>query len=387
MLSWEYPPQMVGGLGQHVYELSRHLVENGVVPHVLTPAINNAPAYEEDQGVHVHRIGKEYDIESSFKGWIMSFNSQMVREGTKICREIKDLQAIHAHDWLVAYGARSLGKMFDLPIIATIHATEWGRNNGLHNRTQVEINDIERNLTLAASRVICCSSYMREEINNLFAIKHEQIAIIPNGVSLDSQSSIPGLNDRGNNIFFIGRLVPEKGVHVLINAMPIVLQQFPDARLLIGGRGPCYDELATQAEELGIKPAVSMLGYIDDKHKERLYREAAVAVFPSLYEPFGIVALEAMAAGTPVVVSDVGGLGEIISNQVNGIKVPVDDPEALASAIIKVLTNRQQSQQMVEYAQQELKTVYNWKNIASLTHREYLELLAMKPIFNKVVTA
>jgi len=387
MLSWEYPPQMVGGLGQHVYELSRHLAENGVVPHIVTPAVNSAPSYEVDQGVHIHRIGREYAMETSFKGWIMSFNSQMVKEGTKICRELNDLQVIHAHDWLVAYGARSLSRMFDLPIMATIHATEWGRNQGLHNRTQVEINDIERNLTLAATRVICCSRYMKAEINNLFAVQNEQIAIIPNGVSMEYQEAVPDLSTRDNNIFFIGRLVPEKGVQVLINAMPMVLAAIPDARLVIGGRGPCYDDLLTQVKELGISAAVDLPGYIDDEYKERLYREAAVAVFPSLYEPFGIVALEAMAAGTPVVVSEVGGLGEIIRDQINGIKVAPGDPETLATAIIKALTDRQLTQQLVDNAGEELKSVYNWKHIAALTQDEYHRLVHNQSITNKVVTA
>ncbi|MGE5379654.1 MAG: glycosyltransferase family 4 protein [Methylocystaceae bacterium] len=387
ILSWEYPPQMVGGLGQHVYELSRHLVETGVVPHVLTPAVKSAPAYEVDQGVHIHRIGREFDCVSSFKGWIMSFNSQMVKEGTRVCRSLENLRVIHAHDWLVAYGARSLGKMFNVPIIATIHATEWGRNNGLHNRTQMEINDIERNLTLAASRVICCSHYMQDEVNQLFAVKPEQVAIIPNGVSLYSQESFPMLAERANKIFFIGRLVPEKGVQVLIDAMPIVLDKIPDAQLIIGGRGPCFNELDQQAEKLGVSSAVLMPGYITEDHKESLFREAAVAVFPSLYEPFGIVALEAMAAGTPVVVSEIGGLGEIVSDQVNGLKVPANNPVLLAEAIIHLLTDRQLSQQIADNARQELKTVYNWRNIAELTQNEYQKLADSQPKTYKVVTA
>lgn len=385
MLSWEYPPQMVGGLGQHVYELSRHLVSVGIIPHIMTPAVKGTPAEEFDQGVYIHRIGREYDIESSFKGWIMSFNSQMVKEGTRICQSLDDLRVIHAHDWLVAYGARSLGKMFNIPIVSTIHATEWGRNNGLHNRTQVEINDIERNLTLSSSRLICCSRYMQAEINNLFAIDKKQIAIIPNGVSIDGIENTTTLAERGNNVFFIGRLVPEKGVQVLINAMSLVLKQIPDARLVIGGRGPCFDDLNRQVAELGIEQSVFMPGYIDDTHKEQLYSEAAVAVFPSLYEPFGIVALEAMAAGTPVVVSEVGGLGEIVKDGFNGLKVPADDEYALASAIIKTLSDRQFTQRLAVNAQRELMSVYNWKNIANLTKEQYADIARKHT--NKVVTA
>ncbi|WP_054694784.1 glycosyltransferase family 4 protein [Syntrophomonas palmitatica] len=210
IFSWEYPPHMVGGLGQHVYDLSRFLVRNGVCVHIITPRVKYYPDYQEENGVHIHRVGSAYREVENFKSWTFRFNSEAIREAVVINGEVGGFDIIHAHDWLVAYAGRSVARIFEIPLVTTIHATEHGRNLGLHNRFQMEINEIERNLALEADRVICCSRYMQHEISSLFGRPAEELTIIPNGVDPSLFLPMPErprftINDDEEVVFFIGR--------------------------------------------------------------------------------------------------------------------------------------------------------------------------------------
>ena len=193
--------------------------------------------------------------------------------------------------------------------MVTIHATEFGRNNGLHNDTQRHISDIEWWLTYEAWRVICCSHFMDDEVRRVFQLPQDKIAVIPNGVDAGNFKTASKRARRSDYaapdekiIFYVGRLVQEKGVQVLLDAAPEILAQYPQAKFIIAGKGPFLDALKRQASVMGIANRVYFTGYILMKLKQP-YSWADVAVFPSLYEPFESL-LEAMAARTPVVVSD-----------------------------------------------------------------------------------
>ena len=184
-------------------------------------------------------------------------------------------------------------------------------------------------LAFEAWRVICCSTYMLNEVLRVFQLPSDKVDVIPNGVNPEEFRSAGDVSDirefrrryaadDEKMVFFIGRLVHEKGVHVLINAMPKVLAHYSKAKLVIAGRGPASDYLKSLASQLGIWDRVYFTGYIDDDTRNKLYRASDIAVVPSLYEPFGITALEAMAAQCPVAVSDVGGLNSTVEIGVNG---------------------------------------------------------------------
>ncbi len=376
MFSWEYPPHMVGGLGQHVYDLSRFLVKKGIITHVITPMVKEYPLYQISKGVHIHRVGSPAKEEDHFKTWIFSFNSEAIRQAVKLNSQVGGFDVIHAHDWLVAYAGRSVSKIFGIPLVTTIHATEHGRNIGLHNRIQLEINEIEKNLALEAEKVICCSEYMEKEINTLFDVDNDRISIIPNGVDPTLFADLPenprfNISPNDKVVFFIGRLVPEKGVWQLIDSFPLVIDKVPEAQLYIGGKGPQKLDLKELAKELGIAERVHFTGFIRKHDRNYVYNQAKVAVFPSFYEPFGIVALEAMATNTPVIVGNVGGLAEIVDDRVTGVKIDAGNKKDLANAIIEILTDDEFALYLRNNASKVVENVYSWEAIAQDTAKIY----------------
>lgn len=383
LFSWEYPPHMVGGLGQHVFDLSRFLVKQGMEIHIITPGVDNYPDYQEENGVFIHRVGSSYLEEENFKSWTFRFNSDAIREAVNINTRIGGFDVIHAHDWLVAYAGRSVTRIFEIPLVTTIHATEHGRNLGLHNRMQLEINEIEKNLALEADRVICCSKYMQDEITNLFGRPRDDITIIPNGVDPAIFTSMPeksrfSIGEDEKVIVFLGRLVPEKGIWYLLNIFPRILEKIPQARLYIGGKGILLDELKRLARELGVEDKVVFTGFIYHEERNFIYHKARVAVFPSLYEPFGIVALEAMATRTPVIVGDVGGLADIVEDGVTGLKVAPANEEELVQAVVKVLSDDTLADFLRNNARDKVASIYNWDVIARSTIEIYEGVLKEK---------
>ncbi|MBO8158344.1 glycosyltransferase family 4 protein [Thermosyntropha sp.] len=383
MFSWEYPPHMVGGLGQHVFDLSRFLVKQGIKVYIITPVAEGCPSYQNENGVHIYRVGNPASEAKDFKSWIFSFNSEAIRAAVCLNYEIGGFDIVHAHDWLVAYAGRSVSKIFDIPLVTTIHATEHGRHRGLHNRMQREINEIEKNLVLEADQVICCSNYMQNEVSTLFDIKREAIRVIPNGVDpelfkkLPEKSNFP-IKESDKAVVFLGRLVPEKGVWQLIHAFPQVLEKVPEAKLYIGGRGPERVALEEKTEELGIDEKVVFMGFIGIEERNYIYSKASVAVFPSLYEPFGIVALEAMVTNTPVIVGNAGGLAEIVEDGVTGLKVNAREIDKLADAIIKLLTDEFLAEKVKRNAVKVVRNTYSWEAIARATANVYREVAGIK---------
>ena len=388
MLSWEYPPRIVGGLGRHVHELSTALAERGVELHVITCGDETCRAYDKQGLVNVVRADPSHLSGEDFLAWVMGLNFAMVEKGIELMSRVGDFAVIHAHDWLVAFAAETLKKGYHVPLISTIHATEWGRNKGLHNDVQRYISSVEWRLAYESWRVICCSKFMFGELSDVFRVPPDKLRVVPNGVRRGEFAASPSdaaadaefrkrwAAPEERIVFYIGRLVHEKGVDTLIDAIPKVLAARNAAKFIIAGTGPAAEHLKGRARLLGIADRVYFAGFIDDKTRARLMRLAEMAVFPSLYEPFGIVALEAMAAGRPVVVSDVGGLGEIVTHGVNGFKCYPGDANSLASTILEVLSKPRLAAQAAARALDDAVTIYNWASIARRTEQIYEEVVA-----------
>lgn len=382
MLSWEFPPMIVGGLSMHVYELSCALAKQGIEVHVVTSHVQGSPAYEIHQNVHVHRVRTYQQHDLTFMEWVLQLNLAMV-DHSKPLIEKYEFELIHAHDWLVCQAAKVLKHQYRLPLIATIHATEHGRNHGIHTDLQKEIHQLEWELTYEARRVICCSYYMEQEIMNLFQLPTDKLDIIPNGVNAASvQAAQPDASFRERYatpqekiVFFVGRMVTEKGVHVLLESIPFILEQHHDVKFVLAGKGPNLEDLKHMATTMGIEQKIIFTGFIDEEVKYKLLNIASVAVFPSLYEPFGIVALEAMAAGTPVIVSGVGGLQEVVSHEEDGFTVIPGDASSLAAHVVRMLKNGRMAQTMSERAWNKVIASYNWERIAEQTINTYSKIL------------
>lgn len=379
MLSWEFPPKNVGGLSNHVYNISKSLSKCGHEVHVITCEESTAPVEESLEGIFIHRVAP-YKIETEdFTKWVMHLNFAIVEEAIRIIGKTGKFDIIHAHDWLSAYAAKVLKWSFNIPMVSTIHATEYGRNNGIKTDMQRYISSVEWMLTYESWKVIVCSNYMRQQVSDLFKIPWEKIWVIPNGVNaecfetkFDAQSfRREYAEDEEKIVLYVGRHVFEKGIHLLIEAAPEILKEYGNAKFVIAGQGPMTEELKERVRNLGIGNKVLFAGYIDEESKNNLYKVSNVAVFPSLYEPFGIVALEAMAGGCPTVVSDTGGLSEIINHGVNGMKFISGLAQSLKDNILEVLNNEVLAETLKKNAMNTVKEKYAWEQIATLTNEMY----------------
>ncbi len=391
--AWEYPPRIIGGLARVVYFLSRELAQQGMEVHVVTADHPGALEHEVDEyGVHIHRVknqvtvhGAEWVTQESpdFRTFIGRLNIGMLQHALRL-HQLQPFDIVHAHDWLVWDSAWVL-KTLGLPIVSTIHATEAGRNQGVLDRPDSKyVGEVEAHLAVGSEQLIVNSTHMLGEVTAYFPVESDKINIIPNGILPDRLACSKdrrelrrsyGVDD-GPVILFVGRLVQEKGVQYLLRAAPKILARHPSATILIAGEGYFQKELETIAGKLRVSDRVRFLGLADDTKLSELYAIADVAAVPSTYEPFGIVALEAMAARVPVVTSDTGGLKDIFQHRENGFVVKAGDVAKLAAGILEVLGNSELADKLKAGARQTVLDRFTWPVIAARTAAVYARVLA-----------
>ncbi len=383
MLSWEYPPRVVGGIARVVHELSRQLVMQGHDVSVITYREGDTPYEEIENGVKVYRVDNYMIRPQNFIDWIMQLNFNMVSKASELINEGEKFDVIHSHDWLTCYAAKTIKHSFNIPITATIHATEAGRNAGIRTEQQKYVNDTEWLLTYEADQVIVNSNYMKSEALRLFELNYDKVKIIPNGIDLEKFDGFERdyafrrnyAADNEKIIFTIGRIVNEKGIQHLICALPKILEHYNDAKLVIAGKGPMFDELQDLAYRVGVAHRVYFVGFLQGNDVQKMYKNADVAVFPSTYEPFGIVALESMLAGVPTVVSDIGGLNEIVSHRVDGMKSYAGNANSIADSVLELLYNQELANQITKNASRKVKELFNWNRIAEMSVDVYTETI------------
>lgn len=377
VLSWEFPPLTIGGLSRHVYDLTRHLVQTGWEVHVVTTEVDSCPNEEKVDNVYVHRVRVQKPDGGSFLHWVFQLNLAMLETVSHLVQKGLSFDLVHAHDWLVCRTASAIKSLYNLPLIVTIHATEHGRNQGIHNDVQRHIHQLELRLVNEAEKVIVCSDAMRSEVRSLFGLEENRVQVLPNGIDpslIQWDMHRKKFCEREDVVFFVGRLVREKGVHLLLHAASRLFVQFPKMRLVIAGQGPMREELEQLAIQLKIINRVSFLGFISDEERNQMYAKSKVAVFPSLYEPFGIVALEAMAAGTPVIATSVGGLRDVVQHEINGLTVFPDNVDSLHDQIAFLWSNPELAEQLSMNASLQIQK-FNWDQIAKSTSDIYCEVL------------
>jgi len=387
MFSWEYPPHVVGGLGKHVAELLQPLGDLSELElHLVTPRWSGGESLERVGQAMVHRVEPPI-TEGDFYTGAWQTNLRLEEYARHLWQEARPFDLIHVHDWLVAFVGAACKRSFQVPLLSTIHATERGRGRGYLGSDQARaIHHMEWWLTYESWRVIACSEYMREEIAGYFQCPRDKIDVVPNGVETAHFDWLEGqdLTHFRNMyalpfeqiVFSVGRVVLEKGLHVLVRAMPLILAQQPQAKLVIAGKGPELESLRSLAWSLGVGEKTLFTGFIADDDRDRLFKIADCAVFPSLYEPFGIVALEAMAARCPVVVSEVGGLKDVVQHASTGTTVYPDDPASLAWGIVHTLRHPDWAAARVENAYRMVRDEYNWQRIARRTADIYRQIIA-----------
>jgi glycogen(starch) synthase len=385
MLTWEFPPRIIGGISPHVYHLSKSLVENGVKVYVVTCDFPGAPQHEIVDGVEVFRIDSYKNPSPDFATWVYLMNINMQKEAAVLVNRLGgEVDIFHAHDWLVANAGIGLKHVFRKPLFATIHSTEIGRRNGIHFDYERMIHETEAWLTYEAWKVICCSNYMVSHVRWAFGLPEDKLVMVPNGVNIQeyarnkntdlSQFRRKFASPEEKLVLFVGRLVYEKGIHVLSNALPKVLEKV-NAKFVIVGNGYMKGPLSNLVKGMGLAHKFMFTGFVDDETLKNLQKCADACVVPSLFEPFGIVALEAMAAKSPVVVSDTGGLSEIVEHDVTGVKVYPENPDSLAWGITKVLLDEKYANWLRNNAYKKVLEKYDWNKISRQTKDVYEAVL------------
>jgi glycogen(starch) synthase len=390
MVSWEYPPVVVGGLGRHVHSLATELATAGHEVVVLsrqpsgTDASTHPTTDEVLDGVRVLRVAEDpahLEFERDMVAWTLAMGHGMLRAALTLLYPAWRPDVVHAHDWLVAHPAIALADVLGVPLVATIHATEAGRHAGwLSSPLSRQVHSTEWWLARRADTVITCSQAMRAEVAELFDLDPEPIRVLRNGIAPRRWQAGPAQIRRARRryaprgeplLLYVGRLEYEKGVQDLIAALPRVRRAHPGTRLLVAGTGTASDMLVDAARTHRVRRGVTFLGHLPDADLAALLAVVAAVVLPSRYEPFGIVALEAAAAGAPLVASTAGGLGEVVLDGETGLSFAPGDVPGIASAVAAVLADPAAAQRRAAAARVRVGSDFGWAGVAADTAAVY----------------
>ena len=391
LFSWEYPPHIDGGLGQHVKELTPALLEAdpNLVLHIITPTFAGETTREAAGRLVVHRVQVSAPSEERYFEDVKWANVSLGQAALEVVEAEGGFDLMHVHDWPVSFASFVVQDAYALPLLSTIHATERGRYRGeLHGDLSRAIDWAERQLVERSQAVITCSDAMKNEVTLYFGVPGDRVVVIPNGVDASRFDALRAMDltefraqyarPDEKIIFHVARLVYEKGADLLVEAAPRVLNRVPEAKFVIAGRGPLLDTLRRRVHEMSLGDKILLSGFVSDDDRDRLYVAADVCVFPSRYEPFGIVALESMAAGTPVVVSDVGGLGSVVESGRTGFTAYPENIDSLADAIVRVLHDTVTSARLAEQALEVVQERMTWPVIAHQTVASYQDLVSRR---------
>ncbi len=391
LISWEYPPIIEGGLARHVRKLSEHLVAEGVEMHVLTRGGGRLPATEERHGVVVHRLEEPpfpKDV-GAFVRWVEAMNADMRELGEELVGRL-GFDLVHSHDWLVAGAAEQIARRSGLPWLVTVHATEYGRHQGwVQKYPQSHIHAAEHAMVRSADHVITCSRYMRSHVSSVFGVRPAQVTAMQNGIDpRDLEPVVADLDELRAQyakpderlVLLVGRLVYEKGFHLALDALAPVIRKLGGVRFVVAGTGTAEAELRRQAWRLGLSRKGAFLGWVGDDMLHSLYRISDLCIVPSIYEPFGIVALEAMASGCLCVVADTGGLREVVPGDGTvGLRFPSRDTAALGAILERVLTDDAEREQLVAEAREHVLR-FDWGEVARQTLGVYGALIRSQTV-------
>jgi glycogen(starch) synthase len=389
MLSWEYPPVVVGGLGRHVHALARHLAGQGHEVVVLcrqdtgTDALTHPTVDTVQEGVRVVRVAEDpthLEFDKDLVAWTLAMGHAMIRAGLALLDGWRPT-VVHAHDWLVTHPSIALAEHAGVPLVATMHATEAGRHSGwLSTPLNQQVHSVEWWLANRADALITCSAAMRAEAAHLFEIDPAAIAVIHNGIEPTSwrvpTETVRQARKRHSPhgaplVLYFGRLEWEKGVQDLVAALPRIRRTHAGTRLVVAGRGRQASALVAQARKLRVRRAIDFVGHLPDRALVATLAAADAVVLPSRYEPFGIVALEAAAAGAPLVCSTAGGLGEVVVDGETGLSFAPGDIDGMAGAVRAVLDDPAAADRRAARAKARLDSAFNWDTIASATAQVY----------------
>jgi glycogen(starch) synthase len=379
MLTWEYPPSSIGGTAAHVDGLAHALtrLDHDVV--VLTRRMPGTDRESVTSGVRELRADVDLpwlpddEVASTASG-----NHALVARLATLGDWRPDI--VHAHDWRVAWAADVASSLFETPVVTTFHGTERGRHGGhLAPGQAVDINSVEWWQASRSRRVIAATKLLVRDIVGGFELDPDLVRRIPGGIdpewwrSAEPDEIAPPA--RRGLVLAWGRVQYEKGFQVLAAAMSSLRYRVAGIECVIAGRGSYLPELQSQIDLAGVGDLVDLAGFVDDNELRAAIHRAGCVVIPSLYEPFGVVALEALAGGAPLIVADTGGLAELVGGTGSALLFEPGNAEDLAGCIERVLTDSSLADELVRRGHELLEASYSWDAIAARTVSVYQDAL------------
>jgi glycogen(starch) synthase len=394
LLTWEFPPARVGGPGRHVHSLATALVHAGHDVTVATPQQAGTASGGSGWGVRLLRAtpglaaadpaasgSAEPAPDRPSLNQLRAVNRELTLAILRAASGGR-FDVIHAHDWRIAHSAVAVKQRLNVPLVATMHATEAGRNtcrppDGMDRSA----HSMQCWLGHEAGAVLVCSEYMRREVTRLLGVAQERVQVVPDGVDCHEWQARPGeilaarLRYAGADglIGYAGRLVYEKGVQDIVAALPELRLRHPGLRLVVAGHGPYRATLIEQIRRLRLYRAVSLAGFLSAELAAVMGASDAMVV-PSAYEPTGRTVLEAAAAGVPVAAAATGGLTELVHPGRTGVTFQARDPAALARAVSVLLSDRDGAQVLARAARNLVADRHSWTAISAAVAGTYKEL-------------
>jgi len=366
MIGWEYPPFKAGGLGTHCYGLTRSLADKGVAVDFYMPKTKHNTSSDKKNLV-IKEVGETeifpYDRPDD-KALGGKFFEAVYRYNDLLVQRVRGkYNLIHSHDWLTMKAAVALKEKMGVPLVLTIHSTEYDRSGWLYpNQWFI---DIEREGMQKSDRIIAVSNFTKKVIVEKYGINPDKIVVVHNAV-------YPiGEGEKQKVVLFLGRLTIQKGPEFFLRAAKKVLEYEKDCRFIVAGMGDMLPRLINQAVDMGIAQNVIFTGLLTEEEVKHIYKIANIYVMPSVSEPFGITALEAMSAGTPTIVSKTAGVAEPLYNS---LRVDFWDTDEMANKIISLLRYDPLRRTLVEQGKRELE-LFTWDRVAERTIDVYKGVL------------
>ena len=396
MFGWEFPPHISGGLGTACFGLTKALVESG--DHEITFVLPQLPGsakshvklvsasrpgsvktIEVESTLHAYADSKSYratyaSLDPSRKQSLYGKNlaeevERYAREAERIALE-EDHDVIHAHDWLTYRAGMAASRVSGKPLVVHVHATEYDRTGGSPNP---QVRSIENEGVHAADHVIAVSNYTKSILTRYYHVDHTKISVVHNGYNADEHCSRK-LKGDDKNVLFLGRLTLQKGPEYFLRAAQRVIQRVPEAHFVVAGDGDMFTRTVHLAADLGIADRVSFTGFLSGPDIARAYELSQVYVMPSVSEPFGITALEAIGNSTPVILSKQSGASEVVNH---ALKVDFWDTEKLANQICSVLEHPCLRDELSERGLDEVRSV-TWSASATKVRAIYSQMVASR---------
>ncbi|HEY5705125.1 MAG TPA: glycosyltransferase family 4 protein [Terrimicrobiaceae bacterium] len=379
LFAWDsFDSVFVGGAGVHVSELARVLANLGHEVHLFTRQAREQENYEERDSVFLHRCAFDHDGDFMRETWNMcrSFEHRFFT----IRALTGEFDVVHAHDWLTADVLSVIKRHCNAKRVLTMHSTEYGRcGNNLCPGQSEAVRHCEWQGIYDAERVICVSKALQEEIVWLYSAPRDKCRVIYNGIRPEAfdfpcnpaevKTSI-GIHPMAPMILFAGRVVYQKGVDILIDAIPYVLNHVPTAMFVFAGDGEMRWDLERDTKTRGLAHNTRWLGKVPRELLRSLFKSCDAACVPSRNEPFGIVILEAWSARKPVVATVVGGPGEFVTHDRTGFSINPNS-DSVAWGIGHIFANFEHARHMGENGRHEVEKRFTWDIIAKRTIEAY----------------